>query len=92
MRRPITRFTASASRAPISHHAASERYVIARLDNQVRVISLQRIVHEAERGALCAGGERALDGAQDWLRTKRHEIRRQSQRDVGGQERREAVA
>ena len=43
----------------------------ARLDDQMRVVSLQRILDEAEGPALGADGEAPLDRTHDRLRTKR---------------------
>jgi hypothetical protein len=73
------------------HHPAPERFVIARFDDQVRVVALQRVLDEPKRRTLRAGGECALDGTDDRLRPKRHEIRHQSQRHMSGQDRRETV-
>ncbi|HEY2388030.1 MAG TPA: hypothetical protein VGK30_13790 [Candidatus Binatia bacterium] len=47
------------------HHAASERVAVARLDDEMRVIALQRVVHEAKSLAGAALGEGALDGMDD---------------------------
>ena len=46
-------------------HAAPERVAIPRLDDQVRVISLQRVVDEAEAGTGAAAREGPLDLADD---------------------------
>jgi hypothetical protein len=53
------------------HHAASERLAVLRLDDEMGVIALQGVVHEAESPARAAFGEGALDGADDTDRAKR---------------------
>jgi len=47
------------------HHAAPESLTIVRLDDQVRVVALQRVVHEPKSGAGAAAGEAPLDLTDD---------------------------
>src|SRR4029077_15585902 len=47
------------------HHAASEGLTVLRLDDEMGVIALQGVVHEAEPLARAAFGEGAFDGADD---------------------------
>ncbi len=47
------------------HHATSERVPIVRFDDEMCVIALQGVVHQAERAALATVRERAFDGPDD---------------------------
>ncbi len=43
------------------HHAAAEGIAVTRLDDQMRVISLQRVVHQPETRSGASGRKRLLD-------------------------------
>jgi hypothetical protein len=47
------------------HHAAPECLAVSSFDDEMRVIALQGVVHEAKPGAGAAFGEGALDLAHD---------------------------
>ena len=66
------------------HHAAAERSAIDRFDDQVRVIALQRMLHEAEAGTDASGAERALDLTHHRDRAQRGKAGTKPQRDVRG--------
>jgi hypothetical protein len=70
------------------HHAASECLTVLCLDDEVRVIPLERVVHEAESLAGAAFGEGALDLADD----ANHAQRRQAADDTYGHVRRARAA
>ena len=55
---------------PDRHHPPPERVLIARFDDEVRVVAQQRVVHEAELGAVAPGGERAFKSADQRLRSQ----------------------
>src|SRR5437899_2989043 len=63
-------------------HSAPESLAVRRLDNEMGVISLQRIVREAKPGPRTARGEAALELAHDPDCTQRWQIGTQSQRNV----------
>ena len=50
---------------PDRRHAARERRTIVRFHDQMRVIALQRIVHQPKSGTRAAGGKGAFDRADD---------------------------
>ncbi len=64
------------------HHAASERVTVARLDDEVRVISLQCIVDEPKRRPFASAGERPLDFVDELGPAKGREAALQSHRHV----------
>ena len=64
------------------HHAASEGVLVARFDNQMRVIALERVVDQAEPGPDAAGSKRALDRMDDRHCPKRWQTRSNPDRDV----------
>jgi len=70
------------------HHAASECLTVLCLDDEVRVIPLERVVHEAESLAGAAFGKGVLDLADDANRTQR----RQAADDTYGHVRRARAA
>ena len=64
------------------HHAAAERVLVARLHDQMRVVALQRVVHEPEARPDTASGKRLLERVDDARRPERWETRSQPERDV----------
>ena len=67
------------------HHAAPEGVAVVRLDDEMGMVALQRVVHEPKVGTRAAGGEGPLDLADDAEGAERREIGPEPQRDVGGQ-------
>ena len=67
------------------HHAAPEGVAVVRLDDEMGVVALQRVVHEPKVGTRAAGGEGPLDLTHDAEGAERREIGPEAQRDVGGQ-------
>ena len=59
--RPAARLTAPGEPRPDRLHAAPERFVILRLDDQMSVIPLQRVLRQAKPGPLAPRTERLLD-------------------------------
>ena len=64
------------------HHAAAKRCLIARFHDQMRVIPLQRVVHDPELGSLATVGEGAFDHPHDAHVAKRRKTSSQTQRHV----------
>jgi len=64
------------------HHAACERVVVARLDDEMRVVALQRVVDEAKTGPDARDRKRALDGVDDPHGPERWEARLKPEGDV----------
>ena len=56
-----------------------------RLDDEMGMVALQRVVHEPKVRTRAAGGEGPLDLAHDAEGAERREIGPEAQRDVGGQ-------
>jgi hypothetical protein len=48
------------------------------------MVALQRVVHETELGAFAGGTERTLEGAYQFLGTKREKVRQQLYGHVSG--------
>ncbi len=63
-------------------HAASERRLIGSLDDEMRVIPLERVVHEPKPRPLAPYRERPLDLAHDRYRPERRHACPHSQRHV----------
>ena len=80
-----TRFTARASRAPIAIMPRPSGVAVVRLDDEMGMVALQRVVHEPKVRTRAAGGEGPLDLAHDAEGAERREIGPEAQRDVGGQ-------
>ncbi len=55
-------------------HAAPERIAIVGFDDEVGVVALQRVVHEAKTGPCAAGRERALDLVHDRYGAERRDV------------------
>lgn len=72
-------------------HPAAERTSIARLDDEMRVIALERIVHEPKPGSRAVRRKRPLDGADDRDRAERGDPGTNAQCDVRGQRRGEVL-
>ena len=72
-------------------HTAPERVAIARLDDQVRVVPLQRVVHEPKSLAITPDGEGPFDLVNDSDSTQRRNVGAHAQRDVRGQWRTEVL-
>ena len=66
-------------------HAAAERAAIVRLDDEVRVIALERVVDEAEARTLAAVGEAPLDLAHDRHGAERRQAGTEAKGHVGRQ-------
>ena len=60
-------------------HPSTERIPVRRFDDQVGMIALKRVVHEAKPGARASCGEAALQLAYDRESAERRQIRPQSQ-------------
>jgi len=73
-------------------HAAPERVAIARLDDQMRVVPLQRVVHEPEPLAGAATRERPLDLMDDGHGAQRWNVGTHAQCHVRRQRRSEVLA
>lgn len=56
------------------HHAAPERDAVPRLDDQVRMIALERVVREAKVATLAAVREGTLDLVNDPYRPERGNV------------------
>src|SRR5215470_6250353 len=67
---------------PERHHAASECVAVARLDDQMRVVALQRVVDESKARSRAGGCEAHLELMYDMSRTQRREVPQESQRHV----------
>ncbi len=67
------------------HHAAPEGVAVVRLDDEMGMVALQRVVHEPKVGTRAAGGEGPLDLTDDAEGAERREIGPEAERDVGGQ-------
>jgi hypothetical protein len=63
-------------------HAASQRIAVASLHDEVRVVGLQRVVHEPKVGARTAARERPLDFVDDRDRPQRGYVAAHAKRDV----------
>ena len=63
-------------------HSPPEGIAVLRLDDQVRVIALQRVVHETEARPFAPGGEGALDLVDDPNGAERGYVATDPQRDV----------
>jgi hypothetical protein len=63
-------------------HAATERVPIVRLHEQVRMIALQRVVHQAKAGSYAATTECALDLPHDGNHSERWYVLVDAHRDV----------
>ena len=74
------------------HHPAPERVLIPGFDDEVRVIALQRVVHDPEVATLAAVREGALDLPHDARVAERWETGPQAQGDVRGHQSRERLA
>ena len=57
------------------HHAATERLAIDRFHDQVRVVALDRVMHEPETRTRTAGPKGALDFVDDRHRAQRRKTR-----------------
>ncbi len=81
--RPL-RNTVHGTREPGSDgsHPARQRDAIARLDDEVRVIPLQRVVHEPKPRTFARRRERPLDLAHDRHRAKRWDVPAQAKGQV----------
>jgi len=55
-------------------HSATRRLAVLRLDDEVRVVAPQRIMHEAEAGPDATVGEGALDRVNDRHRAERWDV------------------
>jgi hypothetical protein len=67
------------------HHAASERAPVRGFDEGVEVISLERVLEEAEVAALGPAAEGALESAGQAALAQRGQARAELQRHVAGQ-------
>jgi len=65
-------------------HAASQRQTMRRLDEQMHVVRLKRIVHDAEVAALAGLAEASFESADELRGTKRWDARPDAERDVCG--------
>jgi hypothetical protein len=66
-------------------HAAPEGLAVVCLDEQVRVIALERVVHEPEPRTLASGSERTFDLLHDANDTQRRNVIAHPQGDVCGE-------
>jgi len=63
-------------------HPASERITVGRLDDQVRVIPLQRVVYEPKPRPSATRRERSFDLVDDRDGAQRRNVRTETERDV----------
>jgi hypothetical protein len=70
-------------------HAAAEHVAIARLDDEMRVISLQGIVHETKAGTRACDSEAPLELVYDCCGAERRHVGAHPQGDVCRQRRSE---
>jgi hypothetical protein len=73
-------------------HSSSERVPVLRLHNQVRVISLKRVVHEPKLSELAPHRKASLELAHESHSAQRRDVFSNLERDVGGQHSAEALA
>ncbi len=66
------------------HHPAPEREMITRFDDEMRMVPLQRVVHEPKIAALTPVPEGPLDLVHDWHRPQRRNAATHANGHVSG--------
>ena len=67
---------------PDALHPAPQRRLVSRFDDEVRMVSLKRVLHQAKPGPLAPDGKRATDLVHDRHRPERRHPFARAQRDV----------
>jgi len=74
------------------HHSATERFTVATFNDQVSVVPLQGIVHQAKAGTSAARREASFDLTHDTCGAQRGQVRPETKRHVRWQRSAEDLA